>query len=106
MRADETVHSEGSCVDDSPTYRVNFWESSGRESWNLEAFVLSGARDLQEVLNWIESNENGRRVELFVELDDEPFTSFGTPRKSDLVRLQGIDPNEDEAKSAFVVVPE
>lgn len=106
MRADETVHSEGSCVEGSPTYRVNFWESYGKESWNLQAFVLSGARDLEEVLDWISRNKNGRRVELFVELEDEPFASFSTPRKSDLIRLCESDPNEGDSAFGFVAVPD
>ncbi|QQB16062.1 hypothetical protein I6H47_08285 [Brevibacterium casei] len=93
-------------MDDSPTYRVNFWERSGTEAWNLEAFVLADARDLHEVLDWISNNERGRRVELFVELEGEPFTSLDTPRKTDLIRLSGSDANDGDTAFTFGAVPE
>lgn len=95
MRTDETVHSEGSCIDDSPTYRVNFWEGDGKAGWNLQAFVLSETNSVQEVIDWVRMHENGRRVELFVEVDDVAIHSFDTPRKANLIRLYGANPNED-----------
>ncbi len=93
MRAHETVHSECSYQDDAPTYRVNFWERDGTTAWNLQAFVLSDVDNVQEALGWVKRHESGRLAELFVEIDNEEIHPFGTPRKTDLIRLYGFDPN-------------
>ncbi|MCD1285735.1 MULTISPECIES: hypothetical protein [unclassified Brevibacterium] len=92
-------------MDDSPTYRVNFWERYGNESWSLEAFVLSDAEDVREVLEWALEHANGRRIELFVEIEVEPFTSFSAPRKTDLLRLYGSDPTEGDTSFTFITEP-
>ena len=104
MRIDETVHSGGSYIDDSPTYRVNFWEGDGKLGWNLQAFVLSETSSVQEVIDWVRTHENGRRVELFVEVDDEAIHAFDDPREADLIRLLGANPNEDVEPLRFSAI--
>lgn len=94
MRTHETVHSECSYVDDEPTYRVNFWEGDGTTAWKLQAFVLSDVDNVREALDWVKRHENGRPAELFVEMDNEEIHPFDTPRKTDLIRLYGANPNE------------
>ncbi|WP_229745091.1 hypothetical protein [Sediminivirga luteola] len=75
---------------------MNFWEHDAYGSWALDAFVLTDAADINEVLEWVESNRAGRRVEVFVEAGDEPVKPFGEPRTSDLLRLLGSNPNAEE----------
>lgn len=79
---------------DGEKYRVHFWTPSG-EAWALDAYVVSEARDVLEVIGWIETVAAGRRFELFVEvgLDDEPIHKFEEPRRSDLLRIAGENPN-------------
>lgn len=95
MRTHETVHSDCSYQDDEPRYRVNFWEGDGVTAWKLQAFVLSDVGNVQEALEWVRMHENGRHAELFVEIDNEEIHPFDTPRKTDLIRLYGSDPNEN-----------
>jgi len=90
----ETVHSEASNVVGAPAYRVNFWErSSPQHAWNLDAYVLTEALDIQEVLRWADDTAHGRRFEAFVETDVEPIGHLDRPRTSALVRVFGDDPN-------------
>jgi hypothetical protein len=92
MRAYETVHAEPNDSIDRPSYRVNFWSPSG-STWGLDAWVLVEARDINEVLQWAEKQAEGRRFEVFVEMDEEPLKSFHSPRTSGLIRLYGSNPN-------------
>ena len=81
---------------DSPTYRVNFWvKPRPGYGWNLDAYVLTEAGDITEVLRWVDEHADGRRFEVFAETDAEPVLPFGTPRTSGLVRLLGSNPNTD-----------
>lgn len=94
MRAIETVHAEPRDSDDSPCYRVNFWEQPRPGyGWNLDAFVLVEVQDVSEALRWVEEHANGRPFELFAEMDSEPEKPLGAPRKASLVRLLGNNPN-------------
>ncbi|MGV2952212.1 hypothetical protein ACNPM8_08570 [Glutamicibacter sp. AGC46] len=94
MRAIETVHAEPLDLDDSPSYRVNFWEQPHPASgWNLDAFALVEVQDVSEALRWAEKQANGRIFELFAEVDSEPENPFDTPRKTALIRLFGSNPN-------------
>ena len=94
MRPMETVHAEPRISVESPTYRVNFWQrQSPRMGWNLDAYVLTDVGDVEEVLRWVEEQSRGRRFELFAETDDEPMTSFESPRTTGLIRLLGSNPN-------------
>lgn len=94
MRAIETVHAEPRDSDDSPCYRVNFWEQPlPGYGWNLDAFVLVEVKDVSEALRWVEEHANGRPLELFAEMGSEPEKPLGTPRKASLIRLLGNNPN-------------
>ena len=98
MRISETVHAENRCTLDSPFYRVNFWEqASPPRGWMLDAYMLSEVDGVTEVYQWIEEKAHGRRFELFVEMQEEPLGPFASPRKSDLIRLAGSNPNAEEA---------
>ncbi|TFD68774.1 hypothetical protein E3T47_02040 [Cryobacterium ruanii] len=73
---------------------MNFWQrQSPRMGWNLDAYVLTDVEDVEEVLRWVEEQSRGRRFELFAETDDEPITSFESPRTTGLIRLLGSNPN-------------
>jgi hypothetical protein len=72
----------------------------------LEAFVLTGASDVTEVLSWVEHRRAGRRVELFVEIDGGPAMSPDVPRQSGLIRISGADPNDGIAVPLGAFVPE
>ena len=94
MRAIETVHAEPRDSDDSPCYRVNFWEQPRPGySWNLDAFVLVEVQDRSEALRWVEEHANGRPFGLFAEIGSKPEKQLGAPRKASLVRLLGNNPN-------------
>lgn len=97
MREISTVHAEPRETIDSPTYRVNFWHRPAPGAgWNLDAYALTDADDITEVLRWVKEQARGRRVELFVEIDDEPEGSFQSPRQTGLIRLIGSNPNEED----------
>ena len=91
MRAYETVHAEPSALIEDPNYRVNFWSPSG-DTWSLDAWVLIGARDVNEVLQWVEKQAKGRQAEVFVEMAEDPARKFQTPRTSGLIRVYGTNP--------------
>ncbi len=94
MHAFDTVHAEPRTSIDAPRYRVNFWQRMSEEgAWRLDAHVLEGADDISEALRWIDEQASGRRIELFVEVDEEAVGSFTDPRKCGLVRLLGENPN-------------
>jgi len=77
-----------------PVYRINFWERHTKNgAWNLDAYVLTGAVDVNEVLRWVETHQGPRRVEVFVEVDGGPPDSPDTPRNFGLIRIAGEDPN-------------
>ena len=104
MQVTSTPHSEAHFCLDRPVYRVNFWSRvSADVGWNLEAFSISDAVDVHEVCAWAAQNAHGRRLEVFVESEDEPTglvdgtTAPGTPRRASLVRLVGSNPNAPEA---------
>lgn len=102
MKVFETSHSESHYNIDSPNFRVDFWQkpspSGYNKAWSLDAYMLTGAEDVTEVLQWANDNANGRRFEVFVEIDDtEPVGKFETPRKTSLVRLLGTSPNAGES---------
>ena len=96
MRIFATTHSEAASIVDAAPYRVNFWQQVS-DSWNLEAYVLTEARDVVEVLLWVEDNREDRQVEVFVEMDEELIEPYGEPRVAGLVRLVGTDPNQGAA---------
>ncbi|WP_342023445.1 hypothetical protein AAE021_16850 [Arthrobacter citreus] len=58
---------------------------------------MSEVESVTEVYQWIGENAHGRRFELFVETQEEPLGPFTSPRKSDLIRLAGSNPNAEEA---------
>jgi hypothetical protein len=94
MRIWPTVHCESEQRIDVPSYRVNFWERPAPAfGWNLEAWVLSDATGIAEVVTWITKNSAGRRYELFVESEEPRDSPFEVPRTAHLVRLSGTNPN-------------
>ncbi|MDJ0356894.1 hypothetical protein [Paenarthrobacter sp. PH39-S1] len=60
----------------------------------MDADALIDVEDIAEVLRWVDEHANGRLFEVFAEMEDEPEGSFGTPRKTGLVRLLGSNLNE------------
>lgn len=97
MRSIQTDHAEPRYSEDFPCYRVNFWvQPHPGLAWNLDAYVLLGVMDVTEALRWVDEHADGRLFELFAETDLEPEGSFGTPRKTGLVRLLGSNPNAGE----------
>lgn len=97
MIVSATVHSEASQVVDATVYRVNFWERMG-EAWGLDAFALTETTSVIEVFEWAETVSAGRRYEVFAELgvESEAIHEFEVPRKADLLRLAGENPNKGE----------
>lgn len=97
MRAVETVHAENSDFVYSPNYRMNFWQQPPPEpGWNLDAFVLTEAEGITEVLRWVEAHARERRFEVFAESHEEPVGAFESPRKAGPIRLLGSNPNAGE----------
>lgn len=94
MRAFETYHAENSHFIESTVYRVNFWSPGA--AWALDAYVLTEAEDVTEVLRWADEHARGRRFEVFAEMEDEPVGPFESPRTAGLVRLLGSNPNLGE----------
>lgn len=92
MEAHETVHSGAPWVREAPNYRVNFWQKMG-ESWGLDAHVLTGVENVEQVLRWAEGRRDGREVEIFVGTELEPIGPVRQERKSALVRVFGTNPN-------------
>lgn len=108
MRVTATIHAEPNGLDDSPNYRVNFWEKcepTQDAAWSLDAYVLSEARSYDEVLRWVKQNQRDRRVEIFVETTEEPLTPFQVPRVARLARLTGEDPNTGIEIGAWTLDP-
>lgn len=91
MHIEPTPHAANTSRINSPNYRINFWTPSG-EVWALRAFVITGATDVTEVLQWVEENKDGQHVEVFAEMDTMPVQP-GVPRQSGLIRLLGSNPN-------------
>tara|TARA_R110002124_G_C8819951_1_gene503865 strand:- start:27 stop:347 length:321 start_codon:yes stop_codon:yes gene_type:complete len=102
MKAEPTVHSEELEELAHPVYRVNFWEKpiSAAFGWNLDAWVVFGAADLDEVSQWVEDHAKGRRYELFVEAVSQTYSGLETPRTASLVRLAGVNPNDPRFSDA------
>lgn len=107
MRVTPTVHAEPEDYEEYPTYRVNFWQSGpGQVSFNLEAFVVSGALDVNQVKEWIHDHAAGRSYELFVEVDGTVPDDYRKPRVAALIRLEGRDPNMGEMTEIGRFIPE
>lgn len=104
MRAIETVHAEPRDLLEEPRYRVNFWQMTPGGAWALDAFVLTGASDITEVLRWVEDHVRDRRFEVFAEIDDEVVGSFERPRRTGLIQLAGSNPNESVTAQMGVFV--
>jgi len=47
-------------------------------------------------------HSRGRRFELFVEIEDEAVPAFQAPRRSDLIRLAGTDPDDGVSVEVFI----
>ena len=91
-----TSHSEEGYRVTTPVYRVNFWERPAADlAWNLDAHILVDAPDVAAVLAWAANHADGRRYEILVEADgDTEIADPHAPRRSPLVRLLGVNPNE------------
>ncbi|MCM3657552.1 hypothetical protein M3147_09845 [Agromyces mediolanus] len=98
MHAFKTVHAEPRDSVESPVFRVNFWQrNSPGAAWSLDAYVLTDIRDVNEVLRWVDLHADGRRFEVFAEMDPEPVGAFQEPRTTSLLRLIGEDPNAGDS---------
>lgn len=107
MRDIPTVHAEPRKSVDVPTYRVNFWQRPAPGwAWSLDAYALTDAADISEVLQWVGEHAHGRRFEVFAEMDEESAGSFQTPRKSGLVRLLGSNPNAEDSVTVRLTATE
>ena len=81
-----------------PVYRVTFWVAPNRPAeladsphpmaFNAERYRVTGARDIDEVLQWASSD--GRRFELFVEVT--PGLSRVDQHGAEVLRLSGFNP--------------
>ena len=103
-----TDNDRASIQSNAYSYRVNFWVKPPRKnwSWSLDAYILFGVPDVREVLAWVDEHSKGRQAEVFIELDGEPPTPFETPRRANLVRIMGTNPNEVSGTSvSFTMVP-
>lgn len=103
-----TDNDRASTQSNAYSYRVNFWVKPPRKnwSWSLDAYILFGVPDVREVLAWVDEHSKGRQAEVFIELDGEPPTPFETPRRANLVRIMGTNPNEVSGTSvSFTMVP-
>lgn len=79
MRARPVDPRDQTSEEDAPRYRVHFWgETSASDEWELTE------TDLDEVLDWIRANADGRRHSLWAVLERGD--------RVELVRLRGIDP--------------
>lgn len=95
MRVFGTVHAEPRESIESPGFRVNFWQRQSPEAaWSLEAFALTDVRDVREAIDWAEDHAQGRRFELFAEVDSQPESEFDLPRTTAILRLLGNNPND------------
>lgn len=94
MELFSTTHAEPREVSDNPRYRVNIWDRPDAVyAWNLDAYVICDADDVEGALRWALARAAGRPYELFVEVDDEPVREVSAPRTSALIRLAGGNPN-------------
>lgn len=67
---------------DDPAYRAYFWDSPGAcDEWELTR------ADLDEVLDWVRANSNGRPHSLWVVVRSD--------QDVELIRLRGVDPPAD-----------
>ena len=62
----------------------------------MDAYALAEAEDITEVLRWVNEQADGRRFEVFAEMNEQPLGSFQTPRTTGLIRLLGSNPNAGE----------
>ena len=83
-----TIHAtaidptDASWLDNSPTYRVYFFDSAGAaDEWRL-----SCAGSVDEVITWANDTAGGRLFVMYVE--------YRTERGIGIIRLSGRDPNE------------
>jgi hypothetical protein len=95
MDAHQTGHAEPVWLSDRPAYRVDFWKRPKPNfGFNLDAYILIDAIDVEEVLRWVAENARGREYELFVEVEPADPEPGLRPRSATLVRLAGANPNE------------
>lgn len=97
MEVHATGHAEPSHELRSPAYRVHFWEQPAPGyAFNLDAYVLVDASDVEEVQRWVLNNARGRVFELFLEMERQPVREGLERRTVPLVRLAGQNPTEVE----------
>jgi hypothetical protein len=83
-------HIEYDQLEDEATYRVHFWHHTPGLAPNLESYILTGASDVKEAVDWAEMNSSERPWELFVQL--EVFRSLGSDPETWWIRLYGTSP--------------
>lgn len=72
---------------------------------SLEAYILTGVGDALEAIRWAKDRQEGRLVELFVEVEVVPPTTTHEQRTSGLIRLLGKAPDEGVTISLSPMVP-
>ena len=85
MESKEVDPRTATWEDDHPTYRVYFWG----EAMASYEYELTGASDVQEVLQWAENNRRGRTYTAYV-------VAMGDKGQDGIVRLCGADPTRSE----------
>lgn len=106
MITSHTTFADPPFLEVAPVYRVNFWGCAPGGAWGLDAFVLTGASDVADVMSWVEPRRHGRKVELFVEVNADPAVLMDVQRRSGLIRILGEDPDEGVTVPLGTFVPE
>ena len=83
-------HIEYDQLDERPTYRVHFWHLKPGWAPSLDSHILTGAADVNEAIDWADTNSSGRPWELFAQL--EVYRALGLDPEMWWVQLYGTSP--------------
>lgn len=87
MRASSVDPRYANHIEDSPAYRVDFWDANeNSDEWRIEA-----ARNIDEVMSWAAENASGRSYVVYSEVENEAGVA--------LARLFGTEPGNVAADS-------
>jgi hypothetical protein len=103
MDFDESGDIDVGRVDKFPAYRVFLWQQTPRPpklanspvqmGMMLTAWRVTGARDVREVLEWVDAERGDRTFGVYAEVADIGTTATDeVPDHVRLVRLAGYDP--------------
>jgi hypothetical protein len=74
----------------NPVYRVHFWTIRAELGPSLDSFILEGAVDVQEAIDWATNNRENRPWELFARID--VHRSLSSEPEDWWIRLHGESP--------------